>query len=448
MKTTKTLLCMAALLAAMATYAQVGIGTNTPDPSAALQIESTDKGIILPRVTKEQMEAIANPALGLLVFCTDCEPVGVYQNKQEGNSNFIPQGWIGKYPPDPSAVLEFNTNSKGLLIPTMNSFRMYEIENPALGLLIFCTDCDPVGIYYNATDQSNNFRSMIDGFPTGIDEGDSFIEHESRVYLEVTGPSGRVWLDRNLGASRVPSTHDDTGYTTQGYLFQFGRESDGHELQLTQSNLPNVTGPIPQGEVRDETSANWGNYVYMPAADPGVNDDILARDTWWTEVLTDPDPGTPINEAEVGNNNYFKRWNKGTEEAPEKREIYDPCPEGYRVPTYTEFLAEFAGYENDPDAYINFFDNTELKLIRTGVRTNRGVRQNVGERAMYWTSSTEEHLNSGEIRGKTLMIFSHQVGNNEAGTTDPVPGENIGLITNDRHLKGVTLGAAVRCIKD
>jgi hypothetical protein len=49
----------------------VGIGTNSPHPSAILEVQSTDKGILVPRLTTAQRTAIASPAIGLLVFDTD-----------------------------------------------------------------------------------------------------------------------------------------------------------------------------------------------------------------------------------------------------------------------------------------------------------------------------------------------------------------------------------------
>jgi hypothetical protein len=46
----------------------VGIGTNTPHASAALDVTATDKGMLVPRLTSVQRAAIASPATGLLVF--------------------------------------------------------------------------------------------------------------------------------------------------------------------------------------------------------------------------------------------------------------------------------------------------------------------------------------------------------------------------------------------
>jgi len=53
-------------------YSQnIGIGTNTPHASAALEIQDTSKGILIPRMTMAQRTAIQNPAEGLMVYQTD-----------------------------------------------------------------------------------------------------------------------------------------------------------------------------------------------------------------------------------------------------------------------------------------------------------------------------------------------------------------------------------------
>ncbi len=45
-------------------------GSN-PDPSAVLQVQSTAKGMLIPRMTKAQRNAISNPADGLMIYQTD-----------------------------------------------------------------------------------------------------------------------------------------------------------------------------------------------------------------------------------------------------------------------------------------------------------------------------------------------------------------------------------------
>jgi hypothetical protein len=51
----------------------VGIGTNTPDESSILDLESTEKGFLVPRMTTAQRNAIANPANSLIIYDTDEE---------------------------------------------------------------------------------------------------------------------------------------------------------------------------------------------------------------------------------------------------------------------------------------------------------------------------------------------------------------------------------------
>ena len=70
MKNIFTLLAAALLTAT--TFAQVGINIETPDASAALDITSTTGGLLVPRMTAAQRDAITTPSQGLIIFCSDC----------------------------------------------------------------------------------------------------------------------------------------------------------------------------------------------------------------------------------------------------------------------------------------------------------------------------------------------------------------------------------------
>lgn len=52
----------------------VGINTTTPHPSSELDVTSTNKGFLAPRMTQAQRNAIASPATGLLIYQTDVNP--------------------------------------------------------------------------------------------------------------------------------------------------------------------------------------------------------------------------------------------------------------------------------------------------------------------------------------------------------------------------------------
>jgi hypothetical protein len=54
----------------------VGIGTPEPDSSAVLDMSSSTKGFLLPRMTIAQRNAIPGPVEGLMVYCTDCGSLG------------------------------------------------------------------------------------------------------------------------------------------------------------------------------------------------------------------------------------------------------------------------------------------------------------------------------------------------------------------------------------
>ena len=112
-KNLKRLLTMLALVLMTAASSQVysqnnvGINTTTPHASAVLDAQSTTQGFLPPRMTYSQRQAIANPAIGLVVFCTDCGPVsvggelevysgGMWRNMAGGNAAIQPPTAIGQ----------------------------------------------------------------------------------------------------------------------------------------------------------------------------------------------------------------------------------------------------------------------------------------------------------------------------------------------------------------
>ncbi len=76
----KTILSIIICIITAISFAQnnVGIGTATPSSSALLDITSTTKGLLIPRMTTAQRSAIAAPAKGLMVFDNDSNSFWFY----------------------------------------------------------------------------------------------------------------------------------------------------------------------------------------------------------------------------------------------------------------------------------------------------------------------------------------------------------------------------------
>lgn len=232
---------------------------------------------------------------------------------------------IGTDTPDASAVLEIQSTSQGFLLPRMTETQMLAISTPVEGLMVYCTDCSPKDLY------------VYDGNAYTNIPGTASVTHT------ITGAGGAVWMDRNLGATQAATSSTDAA--AYGDLYQWGRNTDGHEDRMSST----VSGPV--------TSGNEGsNFI--------------------TAILTPFDWLTPQDDT---------RWNSGTEGSPIKTDK-DPCPVGYRVPTPTDF-------QNEIDAIGGGSLYDSLKLTFAGERKNDGSLESVGSNGFYWTSSISPTLN-------------------------------------------------------
>ncbi|WP_426062931.1 hypothetical protein [Flavobacterium sp. DSP2-3-1] len=76
-------------------FAQVGIGTITPNASSVLDVSSTTQGLLTPRMTTAQRVAIVSPADGLMVYDTDLKSFYHY-NSSITSWNVINSGTTGR----------------------------------------------------------------------------------------------------------------------------------------------------------------------------------------------------------------------------------------------------------------------------------------------------------------------------------------------------------------
>ena len=66
------------VIPSICSFSQVAINTDNsqPDNSAMLDVKSTNKGFLIPRMTHDERNAILNPHEGLMVYCTNCNADG------------------------------------------------------------------------------------------------------------------------------------------------------------------------------------------------------------------------------------------------------------------------------------------------------------------------------------------------------------------------------------
>lgn len=76
----KRLLTCICLTISLPVLAQVGVGTTTPSSSAQLDVNSTTKGFLPPRMTLQQRNAIVNPEVGLTIYNTTSDCLNFYRS--------------------------------------------------------------------------------------------------------------------------------------------------------------------------------------------------------------------------------------------------------------------------------------------------------------------------------------------------------------------------------
>ncbi|MCB0804316.1 MAG: hypothetical protein KDC05_00880 [Bacteroidales bacterium] len=158
------LLCLIAIsMHSLSQGIAISNDNSDPDASAMLDVKSTEKGVLIPRMTSTQRTSIAGPANGLLVFDSDTESFWFFTAgewtelidrnhttwKQNGADAYYENGKVGIGTPSPDEQLDVNASadSKALGVSVDNISKLMVHENggtsvgsdelpPADGLLV------------------------------------------------------------------------------------------------------------------------------------------------------------------------------------------------------------------------------------------------------------------------------------------------------------------------
>ena len=179
--------------------AQVSISPdNSPaDNSAILDVKSINKGVVLPRMSFAQRNAISDPVEGLMVYCTNC-----------------------------------GSNNTGSLSVFMNG--QWYILQTALS----SSSC---GSSLTINHVAGNVAPVTKTVTYGI-------------VTNIPGEPSKCWITRNLGASQQASAVNDATEASAGWYWQFNRKQ-GYKNDGT-TRTPNTTWITSINENLDWQTAN------------------------------------------------------------------------------------------------------------------------------------------------------------------------------------------------
>lgn len=245
---------------------------------------------------------------------------------------------IGDATSTADGVLVLESISKAMVLPTVTDVQ--NIPSPSPGMMVYVSGVSP---------SFNKRMAVFNGTKW------SFWQTDVPTVKSLTN---RIWMDRNLGALQVATSSTDAA--SYGYLYQWGRFTDGHQDKTSPTTATLSTTDVPGN----------GNYITPNS--------------------------TPFDWRSQTNDDLWQRVNG----------INNPCPTGFRLPTQAEWTTELATWssQNATGAFNSF-----LKLPVPQYRSFDGSI--VPATGVYWSStvngtsvrymlidSTHDDLNSSGVR--------------------------------------------------
>ena len=244
---------------------------------------------------------------------------------------------VGTVTPDASAKIDVNSTVQGFLPPRMTTAQRNAIVSPANGLQIYNITTGCLNFYSGSAWYEVCGTIILGTFPAGTVNCAGVT-----AVVDVTSPTGKIWMDRNLGASQVATSSTDVA--AYGDLYQWGRRADGHQCRTsaTTATLSSIDQP-----------AN-GNFILAPT--------------------------NPNDWRSPQNTNLWQGVNG----------INNPCPIGYRMPTNSELDSERLSWSssNSAGAFAS-----PLKLPMPGYRNSGSAGLfNIGVHGYFWSSTIATNM--------------------------------------------------------
>jgi uncharacterized protein (TIGR02145 family) len=253
---------------------------------------------------------------------------------------------------DGTGIGPFTSNMTGLAAGTTYYIRAYATNS--------------VGTAYG---NEVSFIAITPNYAAMYPAGTVFCDNVVTAVVDVTNPvTGKMWMDRNLGASQVATGITDAN--AYGDLYQWGRRADGHQCRTSA-----VTSTLSSTD-----QPSHGDFISTSNSAP------------------------PYDWRSPQNDNLWQGVNG----------INNPCPNGYRLPTEIEYINEFQSWSSGNQ---NGAFSSNLKFSAPGARNGGGGGlYQEGVFAMYWTStvsSTEAKqlvISGGSFPNVNLQTSSRREG--------------------------------------
>ncbi len=338
-------------------YAQVAVNTTgaEPDASAMLDISSTDKGILVPRVTTAQRNAITTPADGLMVYDTEKKSFWFYDGEE------------AKWVEVASGILGINELSDGRNDGSslfMGTYAGYvndgtDNNNTAVG---------NGSAENNTTGFSNSFFGRHSGGLNTTGNFNSFFGHGAGYY-NTTGISniaiGNDALSFNSTGNYNTAIgslagYGDYGYSTNGCVMigyaagYYNIENNKLFIENTPSNLPLIGGDfdIDQVDINGKIKITGG----FPGSGKVLTSDADGLATW-----EDNAAATEINDLTDGINDgssLFLGTDAGTNDDGNNNEntsVGNNSASSITTGMYNAYFGYSAGYNNTTGYRNSFF---------------------------------------------------------------------------------------------
>ena len=223
---------------------------------------------------------------------------------------------IGTKTPNESALLDLNSNSKGLLIPRLLKHERMHLKNPAKGLLIFQTD-DASGFYYfNGSDWSLIAARLISA--TGLDVINLTIA-ELRALSNTDAVDDRIFASVDEGMEGLWRV-DSSDVTSTDNLGTVLVTSGGKRIKRIFDSDINVKwfGAKGDGSTNDATVLNQiitefkatGASIYFPKGNYKITSDVIItrginlHGEGYSSKITGDGGGLVLLKDSLSSNNY------------------------------------------------------------------------------------------------------------------------------------------------